>query len=419
MNKLQKIGALGGVLALIACWPAVVGKVGEEALRQGVKTLQVNGVQTEVLNYQRGYLSSQMISQFTVVDPKLVAELTRDGLPKQWTITSDISHGLFGLTSQSHLSDHPDVPVNLTTHTQLNGNTQFELDIEQWNYQNDIKGVAFSLQPSQISGSLTVLGGLTYLANVPSIQMTFANGDALKLDDIQGQGDGKQAHGYFVGEQTWSIEHSQLTDITNDGLANMQKARYHMVTSFDETEEKLTSVADLSIDHLASLGIDPIDALKLRFAINDIDRQALDKTRQLVDRSGEVTSAQLQQLLPALDRLFAKGFEIDLQTLSFGVADGEVSAQGVITIPASDVQITKNPFNVLQGVSGQFDSHVTDEVAESYPSLHQTLDELVVMEMVTTEQDQYRFKADLEKGKLILSNGKEIPLLAILVPMLE
>lgn len=419
MNKLQKIGAVGGVLALVACWPAVVGKVGEEALRQGVKTLQMNGVQTQVLDYQRGYLSSKMVSQFTVVDPKLLEQLTRDGLPKQWTITSDISHGLFGLTSQSHISDHPDVPISLTTHTQLNGNTQFELDIEQWNYQNDLKGVAFSLQPSQISGSLTVLGGLTYQASVPSIQIAFANGDALKLDNIQGQGSGKQAHGYFVGEQSWSIENSQLTDITSEALAKIQKANYHMVTSFDETEEKLTSVADLSIEHLESLGIDPINALKLRFAINDIDRQALDKTRQLIDRSGEVTSAQLQQLLPALDRLFAQGFEIDLQALSFDVADGEVSAKGVITIPASEDHITKNPFNVLQGMSGQFDSHVTDEVAESYPSLHQTLDELVVMEMVTADKDQYRFKADLKQGKLILSNGKEIPLLAILVPMLE
>ncbi len=62
-------------------------------------------VKGEIVEYDRGYLSSVVLTRYTVVDPEIKAQLERDGLPTAFDVTSDVTHGLTSLSADSKLVD--------------------------------------------------------------------------------------------------------------------------------------------------------------------------------------------------------------------------------------------------------------------------------------------------------------------------
>ncbi len=179
MNQLKKYGAIGGAVALVLCWPLAVGQIGQQVVEDGVEQLNNEGIRAEVVSYDRSYLSSVAETRYQVEDLVLKEQLEVDGLPTEIVVKSEISHGLFSLTANSQITNFPDFPLTLKTVTQLNGNTEFELALGSWSYQDQEQKVSMSISPAVATGTATVLGQLTFNANIPSIQLDFENGEQL------------------------------------------------------------------------------------------------------------------------------------------------------------------------------------------------------------------------------------------------
>ncbi|EKM32212.1 hypothetical protein VCHENC02_2208, partial [Vibrio harveyi] len=173
MENLKKIGAIGGAISLALCWPLAVGQIGQTIIEDGIANMNDEMVKGEIVEYDRGYLSSVVLTRYTVVDPEIKAQLERDGLPTAFDVTSDVTHGLTSLSADSKLVDADFLPLTMHSKTQLNGNTDFMLNLASWNYQNDAQGMHLSSSPAQVKGNVTVLGDLNYQVSIPSVQIDF------------------------------------------------------------------------------------------------------------------------------------------------------------------------------------------------------------------------------------------------------
>lgn len=97
MEQLRKIGAIGGAISLALCWPLAVGQIGQNAITDGIATFNSSSIQAEIVDYDRGYFSSNVKTRITVADESLIEQLAIDGLPTEYIVNSDVSHGLIGL----------------------------------------------------------------------------------------------------------------------------------------------------------------------------------------------------------------------------------------------------------------------------------------------------------------------------------
>ncbi|KOO10999.1 hypothetical protein AKJ18_31375, partial [Vibrio xuii] len=153
MHQLKKIGAIGGAVSLALCWPLAVGQIGHNVIRDGISHLNTQSVQAEIIQYDRGYLSSEVKTRYTVTDPDLAQQLALDGLPSEYVVSSHVQHGLITLKATSVLENMDDLPLTLSTVTQLNGNTDYTLKLDNWHQAND--GAMMSMTPSELKGHVT------------------------------------------------------------------------------------------------------------------------------------------------------------------------------------------------------------------------------------------------------------------------
>lgn len=147
INKM--IGAVGGAVALGLCWPLAVGQIGESAIKDGLNNFESSSTKAELVNYQRGYLSSQMQTRYKITDPTIVAQLEAEGIPTEILVDSTLTHGLMGVSAVSTLPQFPEFPLQILSNTKLNGNTDYTVKLEQWNYvfQGE-EPVAVTIEPS-------------------------------------------------------------------------------------------------------------------------------------------------------------------------------------------------------------------------------------------------------------------------------
>ncbi len=92
------------------CWPLAVGQIGQSIIEDGIANMNDKMIKGEVVEYQRGYLSSVVLTRYSVVDPELKTQFERDGLPIMFEVTSDVSR-LTSLTADSKLVDNDFLPL--------------------------------------------------------------------------------------------------------------------------------------------------------------------------------------------------------------------------------------------------------------------------------------------------------------------
>ena len=128
MNELKKYAAIGGAVALIACWPFATGKIGEAIFKDGIASYNNSIIEVESVSYDRGYLSSHAQSRIHVIDEGLSEELEQAGYPTEIMVGHDISHGLFSVSSTSTFISKEDISefvqgLTLKTNSKLTGTT--------------------------------------------------------------------------------------------------------------------------------------------------------------------------------------------------------------------------------------------------------------------------------------------------------
>lgn len=418
MENLKKIGAIGGAISLALCWPLAVGQIGQTIIEDGIANMNDDMVKGEIVKYDRGYLSSVVLTRYTVVDPDIKTQLERDGLPTTFDVTSDLSHGLTSLTADSKLVDADFLPLTMHSKTQLNGNTAFTLDLDSWNYQNDAQGMSLSTSPLQITGDVTVLGDLNYQVSVPSVQVDFENGEEIHLTELTGQGKGKQAKGYWLGEQTFSLQKLDVVDAQLAPMFMIENATYNGNTSLNETGDKLNSKLNLEANQLRLTDGTDVDNFKLDFSIADVDSQSFDQILSIYQNSPMLDEQEIQTLLPHIDTLFSKGFKLSVNELSLAFGEGKFRNEWQLSVPEGTDNITQDPMKLMTATSGSLSTYFSDELVDLYPFIQESVDELMVMELIEKKDNGYQLKAQISDGKLKFENGQEFPLIALLMPAL-
>ncbi|UQA51538.1 DUF945 family protein [Vibrio sp. ED002] len=418
MENLKKIGAIGGAISLALCWPLAVGQIGQTIIEDGIANMNDDMVKGEIVEYDRGYLSSVVLTRYTVVDPDIKTQLERDGLPTTFDVTSDLSHGLTSLTADSKLVDADFLPLTMHSKTQLNGNTAFTLDLDSWNYQNDAQGMSLSTSPLQITGDVTVLGDLNYQVSVPSVQVDFENGEEIHLTKLTGQGKGKQAKGYWLGEQTFSLQKLDVVDAQLAPMFMIENATYNGNTSLNETGDKLNSKLNLEANQLRLTDGTDVDNFKLDFSIADVDSQSFDQIMSIYQNSPMLDEQEIQTLLPHIDTLFSKGFKLSVNELSLAFGEGKFRNEWQLSVPEGTDNITQDPMKLMTATSGSLSTYFSDELVDLYPFIQESVDELMVMELIEKKDNGYQLKAQISDGKLKFENGQEFPLIALLMPAL-
>lgn len=373
-------------------------------------------VKGEVVEYDRGYLSSVVLTRYTVVDPEIKAQLERDGLPTAFDVTSDVTHGLTSLSADSRLVDADFLPLTMHSQTQLNGNTDFTLDLASWNYQNDAQGMHLSSSPAQVKGNVTVLGDLNYQVSIPSVQIDFENGEEIHLTELAGEGKGKQAKGYWLGEQSFSLQKLDIVDAQLAPLFLIENASYSGNTSLNEVGDKLSSKLVLDAKQMRLTDGTDVDNFKLDFAIGDVDSKSFDEIMSIYQSSPMLDEQEIQKLLPHIDALFSKGFSLSVNELSLAFGEGKFRNEWQLSVPQGTDNITQDPMKLMTATSGSLNTYFSDELVDLYPFIQESVDELMVMELIEKKDDGYELKAQISDGKLKFENGQEFPLIALLMP---
>ncbi|HDZ5414676.1 TPA: DUF945 family protein [Vibrio harveyi] len=418
MENLKKIGAIGGAISLALCWPLAVGQIGQTIIEDGIANMNDEMVKGEIVEYDRGYLSSVVLTRYTVVDPEIKAQLERDGLPTAFDVTSDVTHGLTSLSADSKLVDADFLPLTMHSKTQLNGNTDFMLNLASWNYQNDAQGMHLSSSPAQVKGNVTVLGDLNYQVSIPSVQIDFENGEEIHLTELKGEGKGKQAKGYWLGEQSFSLQKLDIVDAQLAPMFLIENASYSGNTSLNESGDKLNTQLVLDAKQMRLTDGTDVDNFKLDFAIGDIDSQSFDQIMSIYQNSPMLDEQEIQKLLPHIDTLFSKGFNLSVNELSLAFGDGKFRNEWQLSVPEGTDHITQDPMKLMTATKGSLNTYFSDELVDLYPFIQEGVDELMVMELIEKKDKGYELKAQISDGKLKFENGQEFPLIALLMPAL-
>lgn len=416
MENLKKMGAIGGAISLALCWPLAVGQIGQSIIEDGIANMNDEMVKGEVVEYDRGYLSSVVLTRYTVVDPEIKAQLERDGLPTAFDVSSDVTHGLTSLSADSRLVDADFLPLTMHSQTQLNGNTDFTLDLASWNYQNDAQGMHLSSSPVQIKGNVTVLSDLNYQVSIPSVQIDFENGEEIHLTELKGEGKGKQAKGYWLGEQSFSLKKLDIVDAQLAPMFLIENASYSGNTSLNEAGDKLSSKLVLDAKQMRLTDGTDVDNFKLDFAIDDVDSKSFDEIMSIYQSSPMLDEQEIQKLLPHIDALFSKGFSLSVNELSLAFGEGKFRNEWQLSVPQGTDNITQDPMKLMTATSGSLNTYFSDELVDLYPFIQESVDELMVMELIEKKDDGYELKAQISDGKLKFENGQEFPLIALLMP---
>lgn len=416
MHQLKKMGAIGGAISLALCWPLAVGQIGHNVINDSISQLNSQSIQAEIVQYDRGYLSSQVKTRYVITDPILAQQLALDGLPSEYVVNSQVQHGLFSLTAASVLENMDDLPLTLNTVTQLNGNTDYSLKLENWHQAND--GAMMSITPSELSGHVTVLGELTYKLTIPSIEVDFNSGEKFLVSGIEGSGDGKMQSLFWLGQQEIKIGDMSLLDESQTPIVAMKNAQYRFSTSLTEVSERVNSQHIINIESVQSTQGD-VDKFVMDLEFGDLDVTSFEYLVGLYKNNPQLTPEQIESAIPYIDTLFAKGFHLTMNNLSMTLEEnGQFESQWRVAVPEGTENISQNPDAIIPALTGNLDTYISDELLLHYPLISEAVEEATLNEFVEKTEQGYQVKADLKEGNLVFSNGQQIPLLALLLPIM-
>ncbi len=421
MHQIKKIGAIGGAITLVLCWPLAVGHIGERVIEDGIAQLSNEGVTAEIVSYERGYLSSKVKTRYFVADAELKEQLDIDGIPTELVVESDISHGLVSLSAHSKIVNFPTFPLTLDTVTQLNGNTDYQANLQSWSYQSEQTSqgdqVTMSLSPASLSGTATVLGQVTFEAKVPSLQLDFESGEKLMITDLSASGNGLKEQGFWLGEQSLSMKKFNVDDAQLSSVFALDNASYKFVSTQDSERDRIDTQHLVDVEQVTSINGD-MSEFSLDFALKSLDSTAFSGLVGLYQSNPSLGQADINEIAPLIETLFARGFQVEMNNMNFRLDEGQFKSNWLLEIPEGTNNVSRDPSVVLPALQGHLDTQVSDGIVNLYPPLKQGVDELMVMEMVKQNDSGYQLKADIEGGQLVFENGQKVPIAALFLPLM-
>ncbi len=426
MNELKKYAAIGGAVALVACWPFATGKIGEAIFKDGIASYDNSVIAIENLSYDRGYLSSTAQSRIHVVDPGLSAELEHAGYPTDIIVNHEISHGLLSISSVSTFETEANKSdfikgLKLTTESQLTGTTELLLSSQDANFVNDdlrSQGVEkLFVAASQVSATVQKDGQFTLAYDLPKTELRLDNQSEFVVDNVKGQSVGHYVGDIFIGEANIGMDKLVLNDVEGQNHNEVKGFTYTSINQIKEVKDKpednaLSSSNKLTINEIVT------DSGTLENGVFDLSFEELnyDALIKLVPllQDQEITPEKVQQLMLSFDLLAAKGFKVNLNEFSADVLGSKVNSQILLTLPAGTARASQNADKLVQTLQGSSELVIAKKLVDETPELRMQMDELLVNEFATEEGDNYRLSAKIANGQIELPNGQKMHLFMLL-----
>ncbi|MFC1235619.1 DUF945 family protein [Vibrio sp. F74] len=418
MQQLKKYGAIGGALVLVACWPLAVGQIAQNVLKDGIGSLDSSEISAEIVSYERGYLSAVATTKYIIEDPALKEQFVIDGLPTEFILKHDIKHGLIRVATETNLVDFDSLPATLSTITQLNGNTEFSLDIDNVNYEApDSSGTSIYLAASQMTGNATVLGEVDLTFKFPSLQVHFGTGESINISSITGFATGKKVNGFWHGEQQVNVANSAMLMPDSTVYTSAKNFSYNFSSSTDEMGERLnTNHIVKAGDIVTSEGA--LSNLNLDFTIGNLDKNAFEGLVGLYQSSPIVDEAVLGQSTPLIDALFSQGFQVALNDLELTLGEGLFKSSWLLEVPKGTDDVSQDFSKVIPALTGKLNTFVSNDLVKAYPYMQEGIDEMVIMEIMLPTDDGYTIDAAVADGNLEFASGQKIPLLTMFMSVM-
>jgi uncharacterized protein YdgA (DUF945 family) len=418
MKQLKRVAAIGGAVSIALCWPLAVGSLGQNAITDGIANFHSGFVTSDLVHYDRGYLSSTVETLVTVTDQALVDQLTAEGYPNAFTLITAVNHGLFGISTQSTLKEYSHIPLKLNADLDVTGKSTFALNLAKWTYHSDsaTDPVTVEIEPAVISGTMSQDQQADYVVSIPSVRVTSDRGEQLQVSGITGHGNGSKPQGFWLGDGMLNIAALEMKNAADESLLTLENLAYSMTSSVDQLKSRYTSTSKITLQHALSNDGEISNAV-LNIVLGDVDNTSLE-TLAAVAQSAQAPDAG-DKVASSIDELFARGFYFNIDPISFEMKQAPLSLSLKLAIPEGTDNVTQNVFKLNSALTGSIDLSMAKELTTMIPELGEGIDELVVQEMAVENDTDFSVKATIKEGNIEFANGLKVPLFAALMPLMN
>lgn len=415
MQDLKKYAAIGGAIVLVASWPLAVGHIGQKVATDGINYVNNESVMTELIEYDRSYLSSTAQTRVEIQDPIAREQLIADGLPTAVLLNHEISHGIASISTVTTLAESAQLPISLTSKTQLNGNTEFTVDIGELIFNSEGSDAGIRIAPASSTGNISVSGEISYQANFPLIEISFDSGEFASVEQLSFSSVGQLQNQMLLGTQSLAIDTLNFSDSYGDTIIALKAADYAIDTS--ESDNRISGAYNMSVGEF-SVGLEQATNVELKMGAGGFDKESLLGLIDIMQASQELTTQQVETAFPLLEQLLMKGFYFNLTQFDLEVGEGKFQSSWNLTLAEGNSGLSQDMLSLLNHLDGNLNTFITIEMIEMYPFIRQNLDELIIMEFVQEKSDGFLIDVKLADGQVEFSNGQKVPLMTVLMPLL-
>ncbi len=418
MTNLKKYAAIGGAIVLVGIWPLAVGQIAQRVFDDGFEHIQSPQVTLELLDYQRGYLSAQAHSQLTITDPLLKQQFANNGWPTQIRLEHQISHGLISISTESKIENMDALPLTIHSLTQLNGDSKIQIGSGAFNFKLDGHSQdELKLSAGQIEANVSMQGKVAFNYQLADLEANFASGEALLVKQISGAGEGQKRDGFWFGEQNIELGEAKILDQNGGDTFDLQQFSYQF--SAHESEQKTITSQHVLKASSVFVQDETLTDLAFDFALQDLDSEAfLHLVNTYQNPPQQFEQAQMDVTMGYVDTLFEKGFTLSLNQLKASIGTGQFTSQWQAIFPAGNKQISNNPMQVLNILTGNIDSFIANDLVKQYPYIQAGLDNMVKMGAMTKNDMGYVLAGKFNNGNVEFASGKKVPIFALFAPMM-
>ncbi|MEZ8096396.1 YdgA family protein [Photobacterium swingsii] len=426
---LKKIGAIGGAIAVVVCWPIAVGQVGERIYLDTVGKYENPYVKISNESYDRGYLGSEAVSRIEVKD-EFKPLFEEEGLPSVWHVSHKIKHGFLGMTSESQFELDEGLqkvaaqawgdgvaPITFQTETSLTRRTEFKVVVNPVAYKDEF-GSSVSSEPFILDGVVDAKGAGEFHYHLPQFSVTTTANETMALSNFSGGGKGVMDGQFWLGSQNAQLGSVQFIDSNSDkavSLTNMSVAMSNVLTqpSKDATDEnaRLTNENKVTIDKIVSIDGKDYNNFNFDLSFIGLDYPAITRLGDMSDDINEqMTPEQQKEALLALDLLVAKGLTLAMDDLSLTTPMGDIRSQIRFVVSPGLARASQNVDKVAEKLTGNIALELPKDLVEMDPALLERATMMEQAEIVERLEDKYVLNMQVEGDKVILANGDQLPL---------
>ncbi|MBY3788821.1 DUF945 family protein [Photobacterium carnosum] len=429
---LKKILASAGAVAIIACGPLATGQIGQSIYMGAVENYHSPYMSITNKSFERGYLSSNAVSRIELKN-QLKTAFAEQGLPTVWLVSHHIDNGFLGVKSTSEFVIDKKIaplvnqiwgknvaPMQIVTDSGFTGTTHFVMTVNPMDYTHD-EGVTAISKKLVVKGEFDPENSKSQFSyNLPELTVSTLDKESMFVKGINGEGKGQMQGNFWIGHQTFSLEHAKFTaadqhqfiaiDGVNVAMNNALSQPKGEKTPTEATQQ-VTNTNTINVAKLTTLDGQQYKDIAFKLALKDLNYKAISQLATMEQSlQAAQNPAQIKQAMVALDLLIAHGATVDLSQLSVKTPQGTVNAQVLLNIKPGLEHASTNLTAVTDQLSGNINIVIPEALVAKEPLLAAKLPVLVNQKIVTKQDDNYQLQVKIIADQVEFSSGAKLPL---------